>query len=225
MYELEKDAFPLRPRERLLAYGAEQLSEQELLAILLRTGTKTEDVFTLSGRLLDKFKTLCDFRSASLIELCEISGIGKVKAIELKAMIELGKRIQADSKMPLGEVFGSSTFAKQMMVEMANLRQEHLVAIYLDNRNRILQKKTIFIGTVNSSLATPREILHYAVKILATCILVVHNHPSGNVEPSSADKEFTKKLALACQAMGTDLVDHLIVGQKDYFSFREEKMF
>lgn len=222
-YRIEDSGTSLLPRENLLLYGSEKLSNQELLAILLRTGTRQLDVVGLAGKLLKKFGDLSSFRTASIRELCEVAGIGKVKAIELKAMMEFGKRIQAATRPVGAEVLSSETMAEKMSAEMADFTQEHLVVIYLDNRHRIIEKRTVFIGTVNSAPAVPREILYYAVKNLATAMLVVHNHPSGLTEPSQADIFFTDNLAEACQMVGIELVDHLIVGQGSYYSFREEK--
>ncbi|GAB2024693.1 DNA repair protein RadC [Lactovum odontotermitis] len=224
MYEIQENVFSIQPRERLLAVGAENLSERELLAILLRTGSKDYHVFDLAGRVLEEFGSLENFRSATVEELETINGIGAVKAVEIQAMIELGKRIHNASREFHGSVLRSETFGKQMMNELANFEQEHLLAVYLDNRNRIIAKKTVFIGTVNSAPAVPREILHHAVRYIATGILVVHNHPSGNPEPSEADIQFTKNLGSSCQMLGTSLTDHLIVGKEDYFSFREKHL-
>lgn len=224
MYEIQENVFSLQPRERLLTAGAENLSERELLAILLRTGSKHYHVFDLAGRVLEEFGSLENFRNATVKELEAINGIGAVKAVEIQAMIELGKRIHNARREFHGSVLRSETFGKQMMNELANFEQEHLLAVYLDNRNRIIAKKTVFIGTVNSAPAVPREILHHAVRYIATGILVVHNHPSGNPEPSEADIQFTKNLGSSCQMLGTSLTDHLIVGKEDYFSFREKHL-
>jgi DNA repair protein RadC len=224
MYEILENDFSMQPRERLLTVGAENLSERELLAILLRTGSKDYPVFDLAGRVLESFSSLEDFRNATVKELETIKGIGPIKAVEIQAMIELGKRIHNASREYHGSVMRSETFGRQMMNELANFEQEHLLAIYLDNRNRIIARKTVFIGTVNSAPAVPREILHHAVRYIATGVLVVHNHPSGNPDPSDADIQFTQSLEASCQMLGTNLTDHLIVGKEDYFSFREKNL-
>jgi len=224
MYEVQNKPFVMQPRERLERYGADQLSEQELLAILLRTGSKVEPVLELAGRILNEFGNLANFREAALPELQAIAGIGPVKSVELKAMIELGHRIHNASRPYSGDILSSEDFGQQMIDELAGFTQEHLIAIYLDNRNQIILQKTIFIGSINSAPATPREILYYAVKNLTAKIIVVHNHPTGNTEPSRADREFTKKLAKSCDSIGIILLDHLIVGQDHYFSFREKDL-
>ncbi|MCL2858531.1 MAG: DNA repair protein RadC [Streptococcaceae bacterium] len=224
MYQVRENEYSMQPRERLTAVGAEKLSEQELLAILLRTGTKNETVMHLSAKILSRFGSLENFRRSSIEELKQISGIGLVKAIEIRAMIELGKRIQNTERIRLGKVSGSQQLGMILADEMADYDQEHLVAVYLDGQNAIIQKKTIFIGSVNHSPANPREILYYAIKNLAVSVVVAHNHPSGAVLPSTADRMFTNKIQKSCQDIGIDFLDHIIVGRKKYFSFREEKM-
>ena len=205
MYSISFQEDSLLPRERLVAEGAEQLSNQELLSILLRTGNKKETVFQVSQRILSTISSLNELRNMTLQELQSISGIGRIKAIELQAMVELGQRI-----------------SKKMQQELGHKKQEHLVALYLDTQNKIIHQQTIFIGSVSRSIAEPREILHYAVKHMATSIILVHNHPSGAVLPSKNDDEVTKHVREACELMGFILLDHLIVAEKDYYSYREE---
>jgi len=222
MYTIKEQSTLLLPREKLSLLGADRLSEQELLAILLRTGTAKQSVFDLASGILRHFGNLTDFREASIEELCQISGIGRAKAVEIKAMMELGKRVQQASKIRLGQVMSLESLAESLIDEMADLGQEELRAIFLDGQNRIINKRTIFIGAVNHSIANPREILYYAIKHLAVGIIVAHNHPSGLSLPSQADKAFTKKMAEATSSIGLKFLDHFIIGHKDYFSFRQE---
>lgn len=222
MYEIRETAYPMMPRERLTALGEKHLSDQELLAILLRTGTAKVTVLELAGQILKHFETLENFRRASIEELMKLSGIGMTKAVEIRAMIELGKRIQTAERKRYGQVTGSQQIAKVLMDEMSDFDQEHLVAIYLDGKNKIIKKRTIFVGTVNSADANPREILHFAVKTLAAGVLIAHNHPSGDPEPSDADMIFTERMENACENIGITLVDHIVVGHKRYFSFQEK---
>lgn len=222
MYDITIPKEALLPRERLLQLGAEKLSNQELLAIVLRTGTKKEPVMALSQSILSELDSLAELHDLSLQELQEIHGIGQAKSTELKAMLELAKRIQASEKKRSERMTGSQQVARKMMIEIGREKQEHLVVLYLDTQNRIIEQRTIFIGTVRRSVAEPREILHYACKNMATSMILVHNHPSGTVEPSDNDLRFTEKLKRCCDDMGMILLDHLIIGQKDYFSFREE---
>ena len=221
MYELKEKSYPMQPRERLELLGEEYLSDVELLAILLRTGRKKYSSLNLALELLQHFGTLDNFRKASISELKEISGIGQTKDIELRAMIELGKRIQTTTRKRYGQVLSSKEYGMSLAFEMQNFEQEHLTATYLDGQNQIIEKKTIFIGAVNHATASPREILYHAVKNLSVGLLVAHNHPSGNLQPSQADKIFTKKIKNACDNIGINFIDHIIVGAGNYYSFRE----
>lgn len=222
MYTIELKEEALLPRERLLDLGAEQLSNQELLAILLRTGTKKRPVLEVSTHILGSLDSLADFRSLSLQELQKIKGIGQVKSIEIKAMLELANRINKAEYSKQERIMSSERLAKKMMMELGDKKQEHLVAIYLDTQNRIIEQKTIFIGTVRRSIAEPREILHYACKNMATSVIIVHNHPSGSPAPSENDLNFTEKIKRSCDTIGIVCLDHIIVGKNDYYSFREE---
>lgn len=224
MYEIIEADYPMLPRERLKLFGEVYLSDQELLAILLRTGTPKMSVVELAGKILKHFVTLESFRRASIEELMTISGIGITKAVEIRAMMELGKRIQTTERTRYGKITGSREFADGLSDEMSDFDQEHLVAVYLDGKHKIIKKKTIFVGTVNSATANPREILHFAVKTLAVSILVAHNHPSGDPKPSEADLVFTQQIAAACDIMGIQFVDHLIIGDNCYFSFQEHAL-
>lgn len=222
MYDITIPKEAMLPRERLLQIGAEKLSNQELLAILLRTGTKKEPVMTLSQSILSELSSLADLHDLSLQELQQIHGIGLAKSTELKAMLELSKRIQASESKHFERIMGSQQVAKKMMIEIGRQKQEHLMVLYLDTQNRIIEQRTIFIGTVRRSVAEPREILHYACRNMATSIILVHNHPSGTVDPSENDLLFTEKLKRCCDDMGLVFLDHLIIGSRDYYSFREE---
>ncbi|HFR3797391.1 TPA: DNA repair protein RadC [Streptococcus suis] len=222
MYQIDFKEEALMPRERLLELGPERLSNQELLAIFIRTGTKKEPVSILSNNLHNQLENLAALRDLSIEELQSLTGIGRVKAIEIKAMIELGKRINQSEILLNDRILGSEKLGRKMIQEIGQQKQEHLVAIYLNTQNQVIHQKTVFIGSVNRSIAEPREILHYAVKCMATSIIIVHNHPSGSVQPSKNDLLFTENLKDSCETLGLVLLDHLIVGQKDYYSFREE---
>lgn len=222
MYHVEFAPEPLLPRERLLACGADQLSNQELLAILLRTGRRGEPVLQLAQTILTSLKSLADLRSLSIQELQALPGIGQIKAIEIQAMLEFSHRIQLAEQTRLDQVVSSQGLAKRMMLEVGNKQQEYLVALYLDTQNRVIQKEVIFIGSVNRSVAEPREILYHACKALATSVILVHNHPSGICKPSDADERFTARLKRCCEDLGLMLLDHIIVGKKTYYSFREK---
>lgn len=222
MYAIEMKTDAMLPRERLRDLGAERLSNQELLSILLRTGTKTRPVLEVANDILKHIESLADFQHFSLQELQKIKGIGYVKSIEIKAMIELAKRISKAEYIQKERIMSSERLARKMMLELSDHKQEHLVAIYLDSQNRIIEQRTIFIGSVRRSIAEPREILYYACKNMATSIIIVHNHPSGSPSPSENDLRFTEKMKRACEDIGLIFLDHIIVGKYQYYSFREE---
>lgn len=212
-----------KPRERLEQLGEQALSNKELIAILLRTGTKDINVDSVAENLLAYSNGLYALKDLSLTELCHIKGIGRVKAIELKATIELGRRINQASQVKLGTIESSESAAKFLSDEMAHLKQEHVVVLFLNIKNHILQKKIMFIGSANRSVAEPREILRHALKIGATKIIVAHNHPSGNAEPSHEDKVFTQRLVDSGELVGVTVLDHIIIGDGEYVSFKERQ--
>ena len=215
MYSISFQEDSLLPRERLAKEGVEALSNQELLAILLRTGTRQASVFEIAQKVLSNLSSLTDLKKMTLQELQSLSGIGRVKAIELQAMIELGHRIHKHETLEMESILSSQKLAKKMQQELGHKKQEHLVALYLNTQ-------TIFIGSATRSIAEPREILHYAIKHMATSLILVHNHPSGAVSPSRNDDHVTKLVKEACDLMGIVLLDHLIVSHSSYFSYREK---
>ncbi|PMB99654.1 MULTISPECIES: DNA repair protein RadC [Streptococcus] len=222
MYSISFQEDSLLPRERLAKEGVEALSNQELLAILLRTGTRQASVFEVAQKVLNNLSSLTDLKKMTLQELQSLSGIGRVKAIELQAMIELGHRIHKHENLEMESILSSKKLAKKMQQELGDKKQEHLVALYLNTQNQIIHQQTIFIGSATRSIAEPREILHYAIKHMATSLILVHNHPSGAVAPSRNDDHVTKLVKEACDLMGIVLLDHLIVSHSSYFSYREK---
>ena len=222
MYHIVFQESGLLPRERLLTEGPDKLSHQELLSILLRTGNKNKTVYEIAQDLLGSLKSLKELASMSLQELQEVPGIGKVKAIELLAAMELGKRIQTSQVIETEQIMSSQKLAKMMQQKIGHEKQEHLLALYLTTQNQIIHQQVIFIGTVNRSIAEPREILHYAIKHMATSLILVHNHPSGIIHPSKNDDGVTQQMIEACNCLGIVFLDHLIVSTDDYYSYREE---
>ena len=222
MYSISFQEDSLLPRERLAKEGVEALSNQELLAILLRTGTRQASVFEIAQKVLNNLSSLTDLKKMTLQELQSLSGIGRVKAIELQAMIELGHRIHKYETLEMESILSSQKLAKKMQQELGHKKQEHLVALYLNTQNQIIHQQTIFIGSATRSIAEPREILHYAIKHMATSLILVHNHPSGAVAPSRNDDHVTKLVKDACDLMGIVLLDHLIVSHSSYYSYREK---
>ena len=222
MYSISFQGDSLLPRERRAKEGVEALSNQELLAILLRTGTRQASVFEIAQKVLNNLSSLTDLKKMTLQELQSLSGIGRVKAIELQAMIELGHRIHKHETLEMESILSSQKLAKKMQQELGHKKQEHLVALYLNTQNQIIHQQTIFIGSATRSIAEPREILHYAIKHMATSLILVHNHPSGAVAPSRNDDHVTKLVKDACDLMGIVLLDHLIVSHSSYYSYREK---
>ena len=222
MYSISFQEDSLLPRERLAKEGVEALSNQELLAILLRTGTRQASVFEIAQKVLNNLSSLTDLKKMTLQELQSLYGIGRIKAIELQAVIELGNRVHKHETLEMESILSSQKLAKKMQQELGHKKQEHLVALYLNTQNQIIHQQTIFIGSATRSIAEPREILHYAIKHMATSLILVHNHPSGAVAPSRNDDHVTKLVKEACDLMGIVLLDHLIVSHSSYFSYREK---
>lgn len=210
------------PRERLLREGEKNLSDQELLAILLRSGSTTQNVMELAGSMLREIPDLYLLKETTIQELMAFNGVGKAKAAELKAAVEFGRRVSVAKQPKYGKVHSSFGVGQTLMEHLRGLQQEHLVALFLNTKNEIILQKTIFIGSLNQSVAHPREIFKEAVRISAARIVLGHNHPSGNPQPSSNDLAFTKRIRECGKLMGIEVLDHLIIGEEKYFSLREE---
>jgi len=211
-----------RPRERLLKYGASQLSNQELIAILIGSGTKHESVMDVANRLLIHFEGLKLLEEATIEEMTAIKGIGVAKGVTLLAAIELGRRIRQYVPEDRYIIRSPKDGANFVMESMRHLNQEHLIVLFLDTKNRIIHKQTIFIGSLNASIVHPREIFREAVKRSAASIICVHNHPSGDPTPSQEDIQVTKRLVEAGKIMGIELLDHIIIGNQKYVSLKEK---
>lgn len=210
------------PRERLIANGATSLSNQELLAILLRTGTKNESVLQLSNRLLNNFEGLRRLKDATIEEITTINGIGRVKAIQIMASLELGRRINRLQYEDRYTIRSPEDAAKYMMDEMRFLSQEHFVALYLNTKNQVLHKQAIFIGSLNASIVHPREVFREALRRSSASIICLHNHPSGDPTPSREDIDVTKRLVECGKLLGIEVLDHLIIGDTKFISLKEK---
>lgn len=211
-----------RPRERLISKGAEYLSNVELIALLLRTGRSGESVLTLAQRVIQQTGGLRGLTDANLNELMEIEGIGPAKAVQLLAGVELGRRISRMLPALRTTIRMPSDVADYLMDEMRFLTQEHFVCLYLNMKNQIIQKKCIFVGSLNKSVVHPREIFKEAIRCSAASFICVHNHPSGDPTPSREDLEVTERLIEASHLMGIELLDHVVIGDKRYFSMKEK---
>jgi DNA repair protein RadC len=212
----------IRPRERLISSGPESLADHELLAILLRTGTKEESVLQLAHRLLQRFEGLRLLKDATVEEITSIKGIGTTKAIQILAAIELGRRLHRLGYHDRYVIRSPEDGAKYVMEDMRFLSQEHFVTIYLNTKNQVIHRKTIFIGSLNASIVHPREVFKEAIKRSAASIICVHNHPSGDPTPSREDIDVTKRLAECGRIIGIELLDHLIIGDQKFVSLKEK---
>lgn len=211
-----------RPRERLIRQGASSLSNQELVAILLRTGTKEESVLVLANRVLSSFDKIQDLKDATIEEYTKVKGVGKAKAVQLLAAAEIGKRMYRKHSEGRYTIRSPEDVAAYLMTDMSSLNQEHFVALFLNVKNEVIHKETIFIGSLNSSIVHPRDIFREAVKRSAASIICAHNHPSGNPSPSPEDIDVTKRLIEAGLLMGIELLDHVIIGNHQFISLKEK---
>ncbi|HLR14599.1 MAG TPA: DNA repair protein RadC [Bacillota bacterium] len=211
-----------RPRERLLRYGASHLSNQELLAILLGTGTRNESVMDLSNRVLMHFEGVHLLQNAAIEELTAIKGIGPAKGVYILAAIELGKRIASYRPSERYVIRSPEDGADYVMEEMRILQQEHFVALYLNTKNEIIHQQTLFIGSLNSSIVHPREVFREAVRRSAASIICVHIHPSGDPAPSQEDIHVTRRLVECGKMIGIDILDHIIIGDLKFVSLKEK---
>lgn len=211
-----------RPRERLLQHGADVLHTYELLAIILRTGSKEESVLEVSRRLFHEYDSLKELAHAPISDYRKIRGIGISKSIELKAAFELGKRsVQEvfEGQIALHNPEQIYHFLKDQY-EMKT--QEHLIALFLNTKGKLIKKEVLFIGSLNASLIHPRTIFRHAVHHSAAALILCHNHPSGDPTPSHHDIDMTKRVQQSSDMMDIPLMDHVIIGRDKYFSFKEK---
>ncbi len=211
-----------KPRERLKNYGVSSLSNEELISIILRTGTKSLSVKDVSQNIL---KEISDLKDLTINKLLQIKGIGEVKAITLIASVELGKRLYTKSiikkDIKLTNVEAVYNLFKDYFY---NLKQEQFIVIYLDTKKKLIDYKLLFIGTIDQSTVHPREIFKNAYLMSASYIICIHNHPSGVCNPSNEDLVFTNKLLEISKLMLIPLLDHLIIGNNEYYSFLENNL-
>ena len=212
-----------KPRERLYNNGSEVLSNEELIAIILKTGTKEYRVKEVALRLLETIDDITQLRDIGIHTLMNIPGIGKVKAIELKAALELGRRVYKSydtDKIKLNDAYSIYRYFKDIL---GNKKQEYFYTVYLDTKGNYIGKKCLFMGTINNSVVHPREIFKEAYLLSSNGIICVHNHPSGDVSPSKEDINITKRIEEIGIIHGINLIDHVIIGNNSYYSFYENK--
>src|SRR5690625_4646921 len=211
-----------RPRERLLKFGPSHLSNQELLAILLVSGTRQESVMDVSNRVLMHFDGIKLLSEATIEELTAIKGIGPAKGVMILAAIELGRRLTTFKPAETTTIRSPKDGANYVMEEMRTLNQEHFVTIFLNTKNEVIHQETIFIGSLNFSIVHPREVFREAVKRSAASIICFHNHPSGDPTPSQEDIHVTRRLVDSGKMMGIEVLDHIIIGDRKFISLKEK---
>lgn len=213
-----------RPRERLIRFGSSSLSDAELLSIILKTGTFDKSVKELSLEILKDYKNINDLKDLSIEKLKNIKGIGEVKAITLLASIELGKRIfingNIKNNMKLNNPEDIWIMTKGLFY---GKKQEYFYCLYFNNKQELIERKLLFMGTINKSIVHPREVFKEAYLCSASNIICIHNHPSGDVKPSKEDISFTRNLVEIGRIQSIPVIDHIIVSDNSFYSFRENK--
>ena len=211
-----------RPREKALRYGLESLSDLELVALILQSGNKNRSVFEIASGVLKESEGLSKLMSMHVNTLMQIQGIREVKALQLLASVELSKRV-IRSKVYHASIMRPEDVIEWLEFEYGSLPQECFIALYLDTKSKLISHRVLFKGTLNESVVHPREVFKEAFLQNANSVLIAHNHPSGDCTPSKADFEVTYKMVHVAMTMGVNLIDHIIVGQNQYYSFKEHK--
>ena len=212
-----------RPRERLIEYGSQNLSNIELLSIILRQGTKNKSVKEISNELLSVYGNVSNLNNISYEELIKIKGIGQAQALTLIACVELARRIY--KKREYGKkikLLNSLVIFENMKYLLDDKKQEYFYCLYVNNKKELIERKLLFMGTINRSTVHPREVFKNAFLCSASGIICVHNHPSGDVTPSREDIHFTESLVEIGTLSGIPVLDHIIVGNDSYYSFFDE---
>lgn len=208
-----------RPRERFIRYGVNNLSNEELISIVLKNGVKDYSVKDLSNNILKSIKDITDLKDISINELTKIKGIGKVKAITLLASIELGKRVYQDKNDINIKLNSSRIIYDHIKDKLKYKKQEYFYVLYLDNKKYLIDEKLLFIGTLDKANVHPREIFKYAYTNSSKTIILIHNHPSGDTLPSKEDLLLTKNIIEIGKILGIEVIDHIILGNNNYYSF------
>ncbi|SEO54690.1 DNA repair protein RadC [Paenibacillus sophorae] len=206
----------------MMQYGAESLSQAELLAILLRTGTRRESAIHVAQRILGQVGGLRRLADLSIEEMMDIKGIGPAKAVQLKAGIELGRRM-SNSRLDQPVTIRSPHDAADILTEQLRyLQKEHFVCLFLNTKNHVIAQETLSMGSLNASIVHPREVFRAAIKCSSASIICAHNHPSGDPTPSPEDISLTRRLLEAGEIVGIDVLDHLIIGDDGFVSMKEQ---
>jgi DNA repair protein radc len=212
-----------RPREKLLKKGAKALSNSELLAILLRIGTRGTSAIDLARNVMKKFGTFRNMAHTDTRDWKEFKGLGSAKIAHIQAALEIGRRFREDeASTGKQKISSAKDIVEILMPQMRDLKTEVFKVVYLDSNNRIIDIADAAFGTVNQAMPIVREIIHAALQKFAAAIICVHNHPSANITPSTEDKKFTGELSAAGKLMNIKVLDHIIIGDESYFSFADE---
>ncbi len=212
-----------RPRERMIEFGKEALSNHELIAIILRTGTTDCSAIELARNVYYKYQGLKALNQTSIVELTKLKGIGEAKAIQLLAALELGKRLSEEAFPKLISFHNPKTVYQYMKNDLEMLSQEMFYALYLNAKGHLIKKQLLFIGSLSSALVHPREVFKHAVSVSASSLIIVHNHPSGDPEPSSSDMTITNLMVKNGRLMDIEIIDHIIIGKGRYYSFKQHR--
>ena len=210
-----------KPRERLMNYGPDKLTNQELLGIIINTGNREESSITVANRIIKDMKTIRELRGLTYQELISVKGIGEAKAVTILAVIELAIRMHTHSLEEDIYIKSPDDVSDLLMEKMRYYQQEHFVVLYLSTKNMVIHQETMFKGSLNTSIVHPREVYKEAVKRSAAAIICVHNHPSGDPSPSREDIEVTRRLHECGEMIGVDFLDHIIIGSGKYISLKE----
>ncbi len=210
-----------RPREKLVLHGAGSLSNAELLAILIRTGNRSESAVQVATRILAKGKGLRSLPDLSLEDLQENKGIGPDKAVTIKAALELGSRLATAPVDASGSITNPRQAAERFMEELRYKKKEYFYILLLNTKNQVIAKEEVSVGSLNASIAHPREIFNMPLRKSAASVILCHNHPSGDPSPSQEDLQVTRRLVDAGNILGITVRDHIIIGDGSYFSFQE----
>lgn len=214
-----------RPRERMEMFGPEKLADRELLAILLATGNREMSALDLADQVLLEYKGLTGLADTSLQELTRLKGIGPAKATTIAAAVELGRRIRLGGQDYRPAIHSPADAARVLQKELQGQDREHFQILMLNHKKVLIGIETVSIGTVNSSPVHPREVFKQAIRRSASSVILAHNHPSGNCEPSEQDRLVTQRLKEVGNIVGIEVIDHLIIGGNEYYSFLEHQIF
>lgn len=211
-----------KPRERMIKYGVENISNEDLLAITIKSGTKSFSSKHIASLILSQVKDIGELKNFNVAQFTKMKGIGYVKAVELLAALELGRRVyyepKANAKTKLNN---PSSIYEYFKYKISDVKQEYFYCLYLDNKKNLIEYRLLFMGTINMSIVHPREIFKEAYRLSASSIICLHNHPSGSSTPSEEDKKMTTNLVKIGKLLGIEIIDHIIICDDEFYSFYE----